>query len=324
MRDRYRPQIGSENGDGTAKDDMSLPDNEDTILDQDLNKPPPVTSSATQSPLQTSNGTFKHRFRNAQPVSMSVNEPLLEEELSPDARAEEVPTPRPFPPQQSLEQNAIRGPSKGKLSPESLRQRLRSPREAALISMAGRDGGGSRSGTGSSDEEAIQETTTPEGSDAAAAAAEEEIRDESEDDEAFPSPNSLTRSTTTISSQHQNQNQHQPVSSLALALKGAHIPLHSNDTPPHHNHNQNLHISTSVGTGTGTGLERAMADALGDQSDAEVTEDDEEMGIKTLQRGEEERILEQERRERRQATTTMFEEEGGTGGGSSSLRADVY
>jgi broad specificity phosphatase PhoE len=323
MRDRYRPQIGSEIGDGAAKDDMSLPDNEDTILDQDPNKPPPATSSATQSPLKTSNGTFKHRFRNAQPGSMSVNEPLLEEELSPDVRAEEVPTPRPFPPQQSLEQNTVRGPSKGRLYPESLRQRLRSPREAALISMAGRDGGGSRSGTGSSDEEAIQEITTTEG---CAAQEGDEIGDESEDDEAFPSPNSLTRSTTAISSQHQTQNQHQPVSSLGLALKGAHIPLHSNDTPPNHNHNhnQNLHISTSVGTGTGTGLERAMADALGDQSDAEVTEDDEEMGIKTLQKGEEERILEQERWERRQATTTMFEEEGGTGGGSSSLRADVY
>lgn len=43
-----------------------------------------------------------------------------------------------------------------------------------------------------------------------------------------------------------------------------------------------------------------MADALGDQSDAEVTGDDEEMGIKGRQRGEEERILEEERRERRE------------------------
>lgn len=68
---------------------------------------------------------------------------------------------------------------------------------------------------------------------------------------------------------------------------------------------------------------RAMADALGDQSDAEITEDDEEMGIKVRQKGEEDRIWEAERRERvdRRGSRAEIKSRDGTGRGSGSVTA---
>lgn len=293
IRDRYPPQIGEENGDGATKIGMNLPDNEDTILDQDPDKGPPITSSAAQSPHQPVSSSFKHRFRNAQPVSMSLSEPLIEEELSPHSRSENVQTPKPFSSQQPQDPNDTNLSPNTEISPESLRRRLRSPREIALISMAGRDGGGSRSGAGSSDEGTNEEASEAEQS----IQQLEEVLAESEDDEeAFPAPSSLSRSTTTTSLQNQpsysssttnpNPSSKPHRSSLALALKGELISL--NPTSPA-SPDSDIQISG-----------RAMADALGDQSDAEVTEDDEEMGIKRRQKGEEERILEEERRERRE------------------------
>lgn len=310
------PQVGDANGDGAINSDTSVPDNKDTILDQDLDKVPLTTSSTTHPPLQTANRSFKHRYRNPQPVSMSLNETLLEEELPPNSRDEGVPTLKPTGPKSSSEEESSNSPSRSKMSPQSLRSKLRSPREIALISMAGRDGGGSRSGAGSSDEETTEQEeekqTTQTGAGLlpeAEAEAEAETEDEDEDEESFPAPSSLSRSLTALSIQipksitnpsspTPNNNPHRS-SSLALALKGIHIPLngaqtHNNNNNSNSNSNPNSEQSSIQGSG------RAMADALGDQSDAEVTEDDEEMlGIKRRQKGEEERILEEERRERR-------------------------
>lgn len=47
---------------------------------------------------------------------------------------------------------------------------------------------------------------------------------------------------------------------------------------------------------------RPLADALGDQSDAEVDEADLELGTKEREEKEMEQIIEDERRERRQST----------------------
>ena len=148
IREEYRLQTGDHNGGGATTDDMSLPDNEDTILDQDPDKTRATSINSPTHP-QITNRPLKHRFRPSQPVSMSLNEPLVEEELAPrpntDDVAKQKPPSGPTNPQQSQ-------PSTD-LPRKSNRRKLRSPPEVALIAMAGRDGGGSLSGAGSSDEE---------------------------------------------------------------------------------------------------------------------------------------------------------------------------
>ncbi|ERF74528.1 hypothetical protein EPUS_08939 [Endocarpon pusillum Z07020] len=152
-RDRYPPHTGGKNRDSAASGDLSLPDNEETILDQDS----AIASPATQLPFHSSSRTSKNRFRSAQPGSMSLNETLIEEELSPNLQTEGVPTPKHFAVPPPSAGYPAKHPSTTAITPEILNRKLRSPRELALISMAGRDGGGSRSGAGSSDEADAEE-----------------------------------------------------------------------------------------------------------------------------------------------------------------------
>lgn len=312
IEDRSPPPFHHGNGDGGTNHGSSLPDNEDMMLDQEPDKVSPSALSAGQSSIQPANKPLKYRFRNAQPGTISRNETSVEEELSPDPRAEHVPIPRQFPSQYSSDSTPTEIPSRSDISPESLRRSLRPRREAALISMAGRDGGGSLSGACSSDEDTTEEEEEGHGMQPKAETEKEEV-------EAFPASTSVTHLTSTKSYPNEiqspgqtlsssqttgnaNTNNNYPTtssrSSLSLAIQGPPIPIPLNSqarpdllppptpTPP---------SSSSPGSGRDN---RAMADALGDQSDAEVTEDDEEMGIKRRQRGEEEMILADERRER--------------------------
>jgi broad specificity phosphatase PhoE len=137
-RELHPPQIDDGYGDTDFNDDKSLPDNEDTILDQDPNRAPQTTSSAAENPLQKQNRHPNHRFRNAQPISMSLNEPLIEEEeLSPNSRTDDIQTRKPI-----SDAKHPKPPSRNDITPEALGRKLRSPREIALISLAGRDGHG--------------------------------------------------------------------------------------------------------------------------------------------------------------------------------------
>lgn len=352
-RDRYPPHTGGKNGDSAASGDPSLPDNEDTILDQDSGK----ASPATQLPFHSSSRTSKNRFRSAQPVSMSLNETLIEEELSPNLQTEGVPTPKHFPFPPASAETLAQPPSTTAITPEILDRKLRSPRELALISMAGRDGGGSRSGAGSSDEaEAEEEQSISQLVDQLGAADQNEDENEKEqedeeeeettevekaeeeEEEAFPLPASLSRSATITTSSPPPHNAtsapNNPIrrtstSSLAAALRGEYISLPQH--PEHSLSNPNpAPPSTEPGRGSGHGGGgRAMADALGDQSDAELTGDEADlMRTKTRQRGEEERIWEEERRERVEVRALGTGNGNGKGKGNygvgGGVREDVY
>lgn len=331
---RSCPQARTDNGDGANSDGKSLPANEDTILDQDPNKFP----SPTSSPLRETDRPFTHRLRKSQTVPTPLDQSLLEEVLSPNSRGEDdLPTPRPFPSQLSSNQD-----SSNVLSSNNGFFRRAKPhrprREAELIAMVGRDGGGSLSGAASSDEEAIeQQDSLDRGGDGAGdeISADDEYDCEEDEEEAFPEPNTTT-SLSSLPQQdqqlRQSESHSQPKSiprtrsSLAKALKGEHIHLHNPSLP-------RLSTSTSA---LPISSDRAMADALGDQSDAEVTEDDEEiLGIRKRQRGEEERILAQERKEwekdkqgkkdaQQQVHNESEEREKDEGVSISSVRQDVY
>lgn len=171
-RERHGPQSGDENCNGASDDDLSLPENEDTILDQDPDKIPPTNSSATQSLPQAASRPLIYRSRTAQPVSTPFNEPLVEEELSPSPHEDNVHTPKPRSSGRISDTNNSHPSPGNELSTKNLNRKLRSPRETALICMTGRDGGGSHSGGASSGSD-MNETEEEE----------EEDEDEDEDEE---------------------------------------------------------------------------------------------------------------------------------------------